>query len=237
MTLKEFYEQLLILQYYNQPRARAEISTEATRWQAFKDFLDQFKREFELNLATGDRLDKIGKIVGVSRFVPFVVDKIFFGFDINPAAHGFANKSDSSWVGAPFRDKFGINYTDTQLDDVDYLFLIKAKIAFNQVRATMSGDDVTLNDVIAFLFDGGYVIDNKDMTMTLFVPFSIPLRQLRLVVNSGLIPSPQAVGYGLIYQGEIGGTFGFDNNVNSLGFGNKFDSNIIGGKFARKVIL
>jgi hypothetical protein len=57
MTLKEFYEQLLILQYYNQPRARAEIGIEASRWQALKEFLDRFKREFDLDFATGDRLE------------------------------------------------------------------------------------------------------------------------------------------------------------------------------------
>jgi hypothetical protein len=237
MTLKEFYEQLLILQYYNQPRARAEIGIEASRWQALKEFLDRFKREFDLDFATGDRLDKIGKLVGVSRFVPFVVEKEFFGFDINPESVGFASKFDPSRRGAPFKDKFGINYTATQLDDADYLFLIRAKIAFNQVHAKMSGDEVTLNDVIAFLFDGGYVIDNKNMTLTLFLPFSVDLRQLRIVLNSGLIPTPQAVGYSLIYQGEVGGTFGFDNNPNSLGFGNKFDSSYNGGKFARKVLL
>lgn len=237
MTLKEFYEQLLILQYYNQPKARGEIGIEAAEWQKIKDFLDTFKKEFSLEFGNGDRLDKIGKIVGVSRFVPFVVDKIFFGFADNLQAVGFADKFISSQAGAPFRDKFGIDYLDTQLDDADYLFLIRAKIAFNQVRATMTGDGVTLNDVIGFLFQGGYVIDNKDMTLKLFVPFSVPLRQIRLVVNAGLVPSPQAVGYELIYQGEIGGTFGFLDNADSIGFGDKFNTSIIGGKFAQKVIL
>lgn len=237
MTLKEFYEQLLILQYFNQPKARAEIGLEAERWQATKDFMVQLQDAFELDNLTGDRLDKIGAIVGVGRIVPFAVTKDFFGFSINIDASGFANKFDPTWIGAPFVNKFATRFTATQLDDVNYLFLIKAKIAFNQVHAVMAGDVTTLQDVIGFLFDGAYVVDNKDMTLTLALPFSIDTDRVRLVFNSGLIPSPQGVGYSLIYQGTAGSTFGFSNNVNSLGFGNKFDSLYNGGVFARKVTL
>ena len=237
MTLKEFYEQLLIIQYYNKPKARAEIGLEATRWQAVKDFINRLQEAFELDNLTGDRLDKIGAIVGVGRIVPFVVEKEFFGFDVNPEAKGFGNKFDPSWIGAPFVSKFATRYTATELDDANYLFLIKARIAFNQVHATMAGDVTTLQDVIGFLFDGGVVIDNKDMTLTLSIPFDIDLEKLRLVINSGLIPSPQGVGYDLIYQSFPNQTFGFTNNPNSLGFAHKFDSTYNGGRFARKVFL
>lgn len=237
MTLKEFYEQLLIIQYYNKPKARAEIGLEATRWQAIKDFIERLKESFVLDNATDDRLDKIGKIVGVNRIVPFVVEKEFFGFSININASGFASKADPSRIGAPFVDRFAPRYTATQLDDANYLFLIKAKIAFNQVHAVMAGDVVTLQDVIGFLFEGGFVVDNKDMTLNLVIPFDVDLEKLRLVSNAGLIPSPQGVGYSIIYQASLGESFGFSNNENSLGFGHKSDSSYNGGKFARKVTL
>lgn len=237
MTIKEFYEQLLIIQYYNAPRARAEIGLEGSVWQVTKEFIDSLQDKFELDQLSGGRMDMIGRLVGVNRIVPFVIAKRFFGFSDNPDSAGFANKFDPSWIGAPFFDARASAYTLTQLNDSDYLFLIKAKIAFNQVHGVLSGDVTNLQAVIGFLFPGAIVIDNKDMTLTLSLPFDVSLERLRIINNSGLIPSPQGVGYATIFQSIVSGTFGFSNNSNSLGFANKNDPSWIGGIFARKVSI
>jgi hypothetical protein len=234
MTLKEYYEQLLILQYYNQPKARGEIGLEGARLQSIKETIDALQNAFELNQATGDRLDKIGKIVGVSRTDLFGIEKTFFGFVTTSESLGFADKDNPSRMGAPFSDKFGTLYTATQLSDADYLLLIKAKIAFNQVSAKMAGDETTINDVIGFLFNDAIVVDRKDMTLTLRVPAGVSFKQLQIVKD--LLPTPQGVGYAYFYQSAADG-FGFSNNLTSIGFADRFDVTRAGGTLARKVIL
>jgi hypothetical protein len=238
-ALTDFYTKLLTLQYYEKPKAKAEVALKAGEIERLKTFLDQLAESFDLDDAVDDRLDKIGKLVGLPRTINLVVAKKLFGFDINPNAIGFASKFDVTRSGAPFSSKSTPDYTATQLDNFDYRTLIKAKIAVNIVKAVMVGDDgnVSIQDVIQQVFNGdAVVIDNKDMTLNLGIPFGFDLERLRLIVNAGLLPSPQGVGYKIFYQADSN-SFGFSNNPNSKGFASKFNSDYTGGLFARKVII
>lgn len=61
------YVGLLIHQYFAQPNAAAEISAQAATWEKVRDIIADFQTEFDLDTATGDRLDKTGKLVGLLR--------------------------------------------------------------------------------------------------------------------------------------------------------------------------
>ena len=119
-----------------------------------------------------------------------------------------------------------------QLDDFDFRFFIKAKIAVNQGSAYLVSDEYTsIQDVIELLFNGdGYVLDNYDMTLTLYVPYGIPKDRFNLIQKLNLLPKPQGVRYRLFFNGEVD-SFGFEDDLGARGFGSLFDEEV-GGSFA-----
>lgn len=233
------YVELLIKQYYTKPKARAEIEATVGAFENAFGIIRDFPDAFDVDTATGDRLDKIGKIVGVPRTVPLVLAKIGFGFADNDNARGFANRFNASVISAPFYDRFTPPYTDQQLNDFDYRLIIKAKIAVNNTSAFMDSDErISIQDVIQTAFNGeAYVVDKKNMTFWLYITPLIDLDRLRLLVTLKLLPKPQGVRYHYIVQAVIGDTFGFADNPNAVKFGDKFDPDGFTGMFANKVVI
>ena len=233
------YVDLLIKQYWEQPQANAEIALQAGTWETIRDVLQAFGDEFDLDLATGDRLDIIGKIVGMPRIIPFVIAKIAFGFDDNPDARGFDSKFATVAGIAPFLSKFEPSRTPLILDDSDYRSFITAKIASNIASAFMVSDTrISIQDAINTAFQGqAYAVDKKDMTLILYVSPSFDTVRLEAILQLGLLPKPQAVRYAVIIQAAPGETFAFADNPNALGWGSKFDALQVGGVFAQKVIF
>ena len=234
------YVDLLLKQYWEKPRAVAEIELQASTWEAIRDQLASFLPAFDLDTATTDRLDIIGRIVGLPRSVPLVIAKIAFGFDENVNARTFDDKFAVLPLAgvAPFLDKFEPAWTTLELDDNDYRLFLRAKIAKNAGSAYLVSDTRTsLQDVINAAFEGqAYVLDKKDMTLVLYVSPAFDLERLLAIRQMGLLPKPQGVRYDVIVQAAPGETFGFADNVNSLAFADKFDSGQVGGRFALKVI-
>jgi len=221
----EIYKSLLILQYADKPKARQTIETWAAEWEGIYDFARSFETEFDLDTAWGDRLDKIGKIVGQDRIVERGYAKTYFGFEGIPGAKTFG-------AGPFFSILRDSGFAKTVLDDTQFRFFIRAKIAKNIASARLSsaGGDNGLQDTIDFLFKSqAFVVDNKDMTLTIYIDEAYDLDQLRIIRDEDLLPSPQGVGYKTVIQYTDAGTFGFSNNPNAKGFGL--------GKFARLVAL
>ena len=240
MSFESDYVNLLIKQYWEKPKANAEIEMKAGVWRKTFEWIDSFSDEFDLDNATGDRLDIIGRIVGIDRMVPFVVAKIAFGFNENPNARGFDDKFSPLTDRAPFQDKFERAYTDLQLDDSAYRFFIRGKISKNVGGPYLVDDQgLSIQSAVNTLFEGrAYVIDKKDMSLALYVSPLFNLDQLRAIIRLDLLPKPQGVRYGVIVQAGPGETFGFADNVNSLPFADKFDLiNQPGGRFANKVVI
>jgi len=240
VSFESEYVNLLIKQYWEKPKANAEIEMKAGVWRKTFEWIDSFSDEFDLDNATGDRLDIIGRIVGISRSVPFAVAKIAFGFNENPNARGFDDKFSPLTDRAPFQDKFERAYTDLQLDDSAYRFFIRGKISKNVGGPYLVDDQgLSIQSAVNTLFEGrAYVIDKKDMSLALYVSPLFNLDQLRAIIRLDLLPKPQGVRYGVIVQAGPGETFGFADNVNSLPFADKFDLiNQPGGRFANKVVI
>lgn len=238
MAFADDYKQLLIKQYFEKPKALAEIGLQASTWQKTFEFLQSFQAEFDLDQATGDRLDKIGKLVGISRIVPFVLEKIRFGFDEDDTAEGFADAFDSSVPSAVFFDVFESVFTSQTLDDEDYRFFIKARIASNIASAYMVSDErVSIQDAIMAAFDGeAFAVDNQDMTLFLYVSTAIPADRIRIVRSFDLLPKPQGVRWRMIQLQQDTDSFGFDDDEFALGFGDAFNP-AIGGTFAEFIFL
>lgn len=233
------YRDLLIKQYWDKPRARAEIELQVGTWESVRDILQQFGDAFDVDLAEDVQLDILGKIVGVRRIVPLVVPKVAFGFaDENPDARRFDDKFDPIVISAPFQDRFAPTRTPLELDDNALRLFIKATAARNASSAFMVSDTrISIQDVINAIFDGlAYVVDKQDMLLILYISPVYELDYVTAIKNLGLLPKPQGVRYDLIIQAAPGETFGFSDNPNALGFADKFDPAQEGGRFALKVI-
>lgn len=234
------YVDLLIKQYWEQPNARAEIELLASTYEKIRDLYADFFDEFDIDTATSDRLDIIGKIVGLPRVVPEAVTRSAFGFAENTDASGFDDKFLDIADVAPFRDKFEPARTSLELDDTTYRLFLKAKVMKNVGSAFMDSDvRVSLQDVISAAFEGrAYVIDRQDMTLRLYVSASVDLDHLTAIRNLDLLPKPQAVRYdSIIIQAAPFETFGFSGNPNALSFADKFDSAYESGRFAEKLVI
>lgn len=197
------YSDLLIKQYWEKPKAKAEIELMARTWYKIYRLLYSFDVEYDLDNAYGHRLDVIGRIVGIDRLVPNVIPKVFFGFADNVNARGFASKFNPNRPSAPFFSKFGQAFTSLELGDADYKFFIRAKILKNSASAYISSDElVSIQDVVVTLFNGeAYAVDNKDMTLSVVIPSSFDEQRLNLIKSLDLIPTP--LGVELIYDPAV----------------------------------
>lgn len=238
MSLTDEYTALLIKQYWEKPKAFAEIELGASTWDKVRGLLASLDNAFDLDFAVGAQLDVLGRIVGIPREVPDVIAKTYFGFSINPDNLGFADRFNALRIGGPFFDRFSSPFTAQQLNDNDYRFFIRVKVALDWASGFVSSDErIGIQDVILAAFNGrAYVVDNLNMTLTLYVSPMISLERLRLISQLNLLPKPQGVRYDVIIQAEPGSTFGFESNSAAVGFADKFDSGRESGFLARKVI-
>ena len=197
MTFESEYVNLLIKQYWEKPKAAAEIEMKASSWRRSFDWLSSFENEFDLDSATGDRLDIIGRIVGIGRNIPYSIPKIAFGFDENPNSRGFDDLFSPLDDRAPFQDLFESASTELVLDDNAYRQFIRAKIAKNTFGPYLSGNDfLSIQDAVINIFGGlAYVTDNYDMTLTLHVSSVFNSVTLDSILKMSLIPKPQGVRY------------------------------------------
>lgn len=229
------YILFLIKQYYEKPKANAEIRNLLVDWQDISDFIRDFGSNFDIDNAEGKVLDLIGRIVGLPRQVNEVVPVVYFGFSSNPNSKGFASFSDITRESAAFFRVGQSAYTPYQLQDPEYRKFLKIKIAKNTCSPYLVSDEKTsLQQVVFDAFDGrAYVVDNKDQSLTLYVSPSVSNDDLRLILNLDILPRPITFSYRIIIQAEPGETFGFGKNPNSKGFASLSDPSRQGGIFAR----
>lgn len=230
------YLDLLILQYRSLPKAEATIKALANQYININSVIADFEEAFDVDTAVGVQLDILGRIVGVNRNVPFTVPKKYFGFSDNVLSYPMGDKF-TNILSHPMLDKFEIPYTSGELNDNDFRFFIKAKIIKNTVRATMiSNLGNSLQNAIDYLFNSkAYIVDNKNMTMTLYIDSSFDFTLLPFIEQLGLMPRPQGVEIRTVISYNVGNTFGFNDNANSKGFGDKFGTSIL-SYFANKII-
>lgn len=229
------YKKLLIIQYSDKPKALAHIENIIGELEKVYDLANLFESAFDVDQALGKQLDIIGKIVGISRRVPFTVPKNYFGFSDNTSTAYPMDDKFTPIVAYPFKNKFEIPYSTGELNDNDFRFFIKAQIIKNYVRTTMIDEDkLSLQDAIDYLFDNkGYVVDKQDMSLTIYINNTFNFDMIQYIKQLDLIPRPQGVEYETIISYVDGETFGF--GANNAGFGDKFSTPIT-SYFAEKII-
>lgn len=234
----EEYKKLLIWQYQDKPKAQKHIELILSEFEKIYNLLNVIPDAFDLDKAVGKQQDILGKILGISRNVPFAVSKRFFGFTNNINSYGFDRRLKTTGFKIPFKRKLEDIYTSGRLDDTQFRGFLKAKAIKNNVRATMIDDNkLSLQDAINFLFnDTSYVVDNQDMTMTLYIDNGYDVQLLKYIKQLDLLPRPQGVEIRTVLHFAEGNTFGFRRNKEALGFSRRLQAGLK-PKFAKKIFI
>lgn len=202
-ALKDYYVNLLIIQYNLKPKARATIELFVGELIASGIYLD-VRDAYNLETAVGAQLDIIGQYVGVDRFFfTQQLDGDYFGFadaqdmaGVSANIVGFDDASAPSKTGE-FLDASALVGSELRLNDTNYRQLIKLKIAQNN----SSHSTKSISDILFDSFAGDVILtDGYDMTITyLFNAESTIL--IEAAREKMVLPKPAGVGIKTIING------------------------------------
>ena len=239
-TFVDTYADLLIFQYRDKPKARAHIEALLERYDEVYELLNSIPVQYDIDNAVGEQLDVLGRILGISRTVPYAVPKMYFGFTDNPNALTFSRRLKTTGTKPPFKRKSEQTHTSGELNDYQYRIFLKAKAIKNNAKAYMIDEDesLSLQNAVDFLFENAaYVLDNQDMSLSIYIDVSYDLSLLQYIKQLDLIPRPQGVQIKTYLYYEDGNTFGFTNNPNYKGFSRRLDDDSTKPRFAKKIIF
>ena len=218
------YNDLIIWQYRNKPKATAHIKVITELFdQAFVE-VAQIPEIMNIETATGAALDLCGKRVGQSRVLNDFYPCNYFGFSETEGAEGFAhlNRDDGGlWYryGNPLRQT-------VMLTDEDYRFLIKCKITKN----FQTGGITAINSALQFIFQNAVAYDLYNMSLSVIIRNQVSAFKKYVIENLDILPRPAGVGVAL-YLSSCDKAFGFRGAIKGAGFA-RF-SGRRGGRLAR----
>jgi len=186
------YEQLLIWQYKDKPKALKLItglSAESTSWQlAMSKLIDCL----DIDTATGKNLDLVGMHAGVSRIMVDVVPLFLFGFK---APLGGMSKKGVG--GAAFWRIGNQLASSVSLADNEYRLLIKSAI----IKYWSGNTVLELQEAVNALLGVGSaeVRDNEDMSITVKILRGTSMFERYAIETLDILPRPPAVKLQLIF--------------------------------------
>lgn len=161
-AVKEYYANLLILQYRNKQKARKTIKLWVDMFLG-DGLIFQLPDILDIDKATEACLDIIGKILGCPREVQgLTIDRSYFHFHKSPdtAPVGF------STIGSPqagaLKSIANSNLSKYSLDNDNYRLLLKIKAISNVLRCTEGDIDRALYSVFG---NNAKLQNNKDLTI------------------------------------------------------------------------
>lgn len=158
--VKNYYADLLILQYRNKPHARETIKMGVDIYTG-DGLILQLADALNIDTAVGVQLDIIGKILGCPRNVPGVNNQTkYFTFHVDEDSLGFSTIGDPSYGVLKTRSN-SILATYT-LNDEEYRQLLKFKAFLNVWRGDIGSMDRALYEVFG---DNINLKNNQDMTI------------------------------------------------------------------------
>jgi len=160
-AVKEYYADLLILQYRNKPKARKTIKMYAEMFMT-DGLVFQLQDLLDIDKAHGAQLDIIGKILDCPRTVHGIyTDRQFFQFHQNAQSLGFSTIRNP--VNALMKNINNSNLSVYTLEDSAYRILLKYKAAVNVLRGSIKNID----DVLYSVFGSDVrLVNNQDLTIT-----------------------------------------------------------------------
>lgn len=219
--VKEYYANLLILQYRNKQKARETIKTCADLFLC-DGLVFQLQDLLDIDKAQGAQLDIIGKILDCPRTVQgIVVDRKFFQFHVNANSLGFSTV-DNPQEGVTMRSIKNSNLNEYSLPDYDYRYLLKYKAVVNVMRGSQKDMDELLYSVFG---TDAIIRNNKNLSIT-YILASNSMLAIKAALKLGYFRAPLGVGVEFIVA--------VDNTTSIFGFDTKnYISDFVSG-FATK---
>lgn len=190
-----YYENLITSLYKTKPNFMAWLNVLLTPINDCNTLINNMYTHFDLDSATGDQLDCLGKLIGQTRKVTgdiITIDEIVADIDA-------------------IQDWDTLDMPTSGLNDDDYRFLLKAKIIMNNWDGTIP----SLYDKWNLIFPGMVIniYDDQDMSMTITLGGNITNLQRFLVVNGYIIPRPAGVKINYYFGPLPVFGYGFDNTI------------------------
>ena len=153
--LIEYYQDLLIVQYHDKPKAKAMIKAEME--ETLANLLDiQVRDAFDVDTAVGVQLDIIGKWVGVDRIFKgqmFDNESWFsltrYNEPTTPLQGGFSRFDNFDTLEGGFLTYDFIVSTRNKINDTDFRMLIKLKIIRNNIKHSPKDIDEAMYKLFA----------------------------------------------------------------------------------------
>lgn len=169
--LIEYYQDLLIVQYHDKPKAKAMIKAEME--ETLANLLDiQVRDAFDVDTAVGVQLDIIGKWVGVDRIFKGQMfdNKPWFSLTrynepTTPLQGGFSRFDNFDTLEGGFLTYDFIVSTRNKINDTDFRLLIKLKIIRNNIKHSPKDIDEAMYKLFA---DTLYTVWGECMEMTFY---------------------------------------------------------------------
>lgn len=171
----------IISQYANSPIICRLVKNFGEYFDPTKLIDDFYNNIWNIETAQGFGLDVWGRIVGVSRTLHLPQPGTYLGFRPASDAHSFNE-------GIFFNDQATIT-TNFNLSDNAYRRLILAKALSN----ITDGGIAAINQILLNLFGQGYVVDNRDMTITYTFTSRLSPVDYAIATQSGVLPKPAGV--------------------------------------------
>lgn len=215
-AVKNYYADLLILQYRQKKKARETIKLCADIYLA-DGLVFQLPDILDIDTAQGAQLDIIGKILDCPRTVQGLdVDKKYFAFANNPDGIGFSRVN--AVKKGIFKNIYDSSLSLYSLVDRDYKALLRLKSIVNVQRASMQQmDDILYNN-----FGENIILKNNQNLTINYVISSNLIIPLMAALNLGYFRAPAGVGFGIIinvpHPRRIYGFARINSQRNAIGF-------------------
>lgn len=224
-TSTEYYKDLLLYQYINQPKARETIGLLVQ--QALVDLLPkELDLAFDLDTAVGSQLDILGEYIGFDRVVNSTIVRDYFTFDdytapLTSGAFGFTDyTAPTQNISASMYRYIFYSTGNNTLEDSEYRILLKLKTATNSSFNSI----YDINVLMGYFFGAGiFCADQFDMSLLYFVTPDLT-RIVTIAYNEELLPKPMGVKIGVIEVDSLADIWGLTSYTTDSGYAVGFSS-------------
>ena len=207
--LIEYYINLLIIQYYDKPKARAYIESVITGLMIY-DIAIMVRDGFNIDTAIGAQLDILAKYIGAERTVTGVsFDRDYFGYELYDSVSftffGYADYTSATIPDEQFREYIEENRSLFDLNDEELRLMLKLKI----IKNTDVGSMKVIDDLLTEYF-GLDILFWERYPMKISYIFKEEIRRLVTIAQAeDLLPKPAAVGISVAFTKDTNHIFSY----------------------------
>lgn len=233
-TLIDYYVNLLIIQYHDQPKARATIAAYITASMIY-DIAIQVRDGFNLDTAVGAQQDILGKYLGADRIIYGTsFTRQYWGFAEYGATTPFTFNSFTVYGQIPPEVQW-YSYRQSNeslfaLNDAEYLIILKLKIIQNNAIPSPQ----LIDNLVQQLFGGSAIFSDRQ-NMSIGFIFSESIKTLvTIAASEDLLPRSSGVALSLAFTHDIAHIFAYSVYGGTapnfaVGFAIYGDSSPVGG--------